>query len=419
MKRRRIKSFLRFFLLILIAVAAAYLVRNPEALRHLKTAENHSGDGRSIFSTAMDLIMGEPEEVRKLKKAVIEQTQPGRLEYYFNILQEDEKRLYRQLQAGIETRKEEFYLTSSDSDEISHVYEALLNDHPELFWVKNRETKTTSYREGDNYCQFSPGYSYTEEEIQEAHEAIEKSFREVMDLIPANATDYQKAETVYTYIIDSTEYQESDHDQNIAGVFWKKEAVCAGYAAAAQFLLERLRIPCIYVSGDARGSDLGHAWNVIMLDGEYYYMDTTNGDQPEFLLGDIAQLSEHKTTLMDYLCPFPEEYEMTYTASASFPVPACTSHAMNFYVLNGACFDTYDWQNVYDLCVLRIDNQAAVIRLKFGTEEAFEASREEWIDSEGSGSSAVAQYYMRAHGLNHVDYHRGILKDMKTIYYIF
>ena len=417
--KRFLKGFLRFLLLIMIAVAAAFFVRNPEAFTYFGITNSAKGNQKNFFSSALDLFLGEPEEVRKMKKAVVEQTPSGRMEYYFNVLPEEEKRLYRQLENGIRTRKPEFYLTSSDSDVISYVYEAMLNDHPEFYWVKNREPKTTSYREGDDYCQFSPGYSYTEEEISEIEAAISSACREVNGMLPENATDYQKAEIVYTYIIDSTEYQESEHDQNIAGVFWKKEAVCAGYAAAAQFLMEKLGVPCIYVSGDARGSDLGHAWNIVQLDGEYFYMDTTNGDQPEFLLGDIAQLAEHKTTLMDYLCPFPEEYELTYSASELFPVPACTSHTKNFYVLNGACFNTYDWQNVYNLCVLRIDNQAAVIRLKFGTEEAFMAAYDEWIDSEGSGSSAVAQYYMRAHGLDHVDYHRGILKDMKTIYYIF
>ena len=34
-----------------------------------------------------------------------------------------------------------------------------------------------------------------------------------------------------------------------------------------------------------------------------------------FLNGNAAQLEEHKTIIYDYLCPFPEEYEKTYTPS--------------------------------------------------------------------------------------------------------
>ena len=61
------------------------------------------------------------------------------------------------------------------------------------------------------------------------------------------------------------------------------------------------------------------------------------GDQPDFLEGDATLLAEHKTTIYDYLCPFPQEYEENYTVSDEFPVPACTATDMNFYVRNDAC----------------------------------------------------------------------------------
>ena len=78
---------------------------------------------------------------------------------------------------------------------------------------------------------------------------------------------------VYTYLIDNTEYVSSEDDQNIAGTFWKKQAVCAGYARAAQYLLEKLNIPVIYVEGSTISSSEGHAWDIVEIDGQYYYMD--------------------------------------------------------------------------------------------------------------------------------------------------
>ena len=63
------------------------------------------------------------------------------------------------------------------------------------------------------------------------------------------ADDYTKVMSVYTYVIDNTEYVISDDDQSIAGAFWKKQAVCAGYAGAVQYLLERLDIPSRFVNG--------------------------------------------------------------------------------------------------------------------------------------------------------------------------
>ena len=67
------------------------------------------------------------------------------------------------------------------------------------------------------------------------------------------------------------------------------------------------------MDGSTKGSTEGHAWDIVKIGESYYYVDTTNGDQPDFLNGEAAQLKEHKTIIYDYLCPFPEEYEKTYT----------------------------------------------------------------------------------------------------------
>lgn len=360
----------------------------------------------------------EPGEIRKLREQKVQQTDEDQYqEYYFKLLSEDEQRIYRQMLNGIRERQNEFYLTSADEDVISKVYHALLKDHPELFWVHNREeVYTTSYK-GTDYCRFSPGYTYTEQEISEILTEMQNAVNEVNAEITQNASDYDKVKMIYTYLIDHTEYEASDDDQNIAGVFWKKKAVCAGYARAVQYLLEQLGIPCIYVEGSARDSDEGHAWNIVKINGQYYYVDATNGDQPSFLEGGAVQLEEHKTVIYDYLCPYPQEYEQVYTASDEFPVPECTASELNFYVLNQACFDTYDEQQIYDFCRMRLDNGAAVVRFKFTSQDAFDSAYRQWIQD--GYIQNVARYYLQLYGLETVEYHYGILDNLKTMYFMF
>lgn len=117
--------------------------------------------------------------------------------------------------------EKEFYLTISDDDSIDRSYHAVLKDHPEIFWVHNREKiYKTTYSDSD-YCVFTPGYTYTDGEIDEIQMAMEQSFQEVRALIPEDAGDYEKVRIVYTYVIDHTQYQTGEDDQSIAGVFWK------------------------------------------------------------------------------------------------------------------------------------------------------------------------------------------------------
>lgn len=362
------------------------------------------------------LVRG-PGEVRRMRKEEVVQQEEGYQEYYFNLLSEDEKRGYRELLKGVRNREESFYLTISGDSQVDRVYHAVLKDHPELFWIHNRkQVYKTVYARGD-YCRFSPEYSYSPEESKLIEDSMEQAYGEVLSLIPEGAGDYEKVQTVYTYIIDHTKYVSSEDDQSIAGVFWKKEAVCAGYAKAVQYLLERLGVSCIYVEGSSADSDEGHAWNLVLLDGEYYYVDATNGDQPDFLEGDAAVMAEHKTTIYDYLCPFPEEYEADYTASSEFPVPLCTARDKNFYVMNGACFDSYDREQVYRLCRLRLDNGAAVVRFKFAEQEGFRQACEDLIDNDRIAE--IARYYMEIYGLGQVSYHYGILENLKTMYFMF
>lgn len=370
-----------------------------------------------IRSIAKSVLSGEPEEVEELRQMEVAQSEEGHQEYYFKQLNEEEQRVYRELLKGIRAREKDFYLTLSQDDSIDRCYHAVLKDHPEIFWVHNNEKiYKTTYSDSD-YCTFTPGYIYTESEISEIQNAMEAGFQEVSSLIPADASDYEKVRIVYTYVIDNTQYQASDDDQSIAGVFWKKEAVCAGYAGAVQYLLERIGVPCIYVDGSTQGSTEGHAWNIVKLDGEYYYVDATNGDQPDFLNGNAAQLEEHKTIIYDYLCPFPEEYEKKYIRSEELTVPDCTAKDMNFYVLNQGCFDGYDWETIYDYCKMRLDNGAAVVRFKFSNQEAFAAACNELLDN--GEVQNVAQYYMKQNGLGQVEYHYGVLDNFYTIYLIF
>lgn len=393
---------------------AAAVLTVAVILQPFSTSAGALGQIRSI---AKSIISGEPKEVEELRQMEVAQSEEGHQEYYFKQLTEEEQRVYRELLKGIRAREKEFYLTISDDDSIDRSYHAVLKDYPEIFWVHNREKiYKTTYSDSD-YCVFTPGYTYTDGEIDEIQTAMEQSFQEVRALIPEDASDYEKVCIVYTYVIDHTQYQTGEDDQSIAGVFWKKSAVCAGYAGAVQYLLERLDIPCIYVDGSTKGSTEGHAWDIVKIGQEYYYVDATNGDQPDFLNGDAAQLEEHKTIIYDYLCPFPEEYEKTYTPSEELTVPACTAKDLDFYVLNQGYFEDYSWQDIYDYCKMRLDNSAAVVRFKFGSQEAFSEACQELLDD--GVVQNVAQYYMKLHGLGQVEYHYGVMDNFYTIYFIF
>ena len=52
------------------------------------------------------------------------------------------------------------------------------------------------------------------------------------------------------------------------------------------------------------------------------------------------------------------------------------------------------------------------MRFKFSSQEAFEQARADWIN--GDAIQEAARYYMTIYGMSQVEYHYGILENMKN-----
>lgn len=407
-KRKRLVRILKI-LLCLFAIGCIGIVAYRELPKYWNTEE--------IKEKVRDAVLDVPDEVQELRGRETPEASVGCYEYYYTQLSEQEKRIYRELLEGIEARQTEIYLSVSDSEMISKVYRAVGLDHSELFWMHGYETAYQTLYQAADYCVFEIGNRYSEEEIAEILKAMEDAWVEVNQKVDDGASQYDKVKAVYTYLIETIEYVESEHDQNLAGAFWKKQCVCAGYTRAAQYLLNRMGIPCIFVSGKTLENGISHSWNVVEIDGAYYYMDATNGDQTKFLEGDATELAEHKTIMYDYLCPFPKEYETMFQADRDFVLPECTENYKNFYMINLGLFDTYDRQKLYEYCCMRLDYGAAVVRFKFSNAEAFKEACTQW--KEGDAVQDVAQYYMRKYDMRQIEYHIGVLEQFYTMYIMF
>lgn len=95
--------------------------------------------------------------------------------------------------------------------------------------------------------------------------------------------DYEKVLKTHDYIISEADYNQdyfkgrlNDDDYSAYGVLINKKGVCSSYAKAFQLMASKLNIPCLYVTGRAKGGN--HGWNKIMIDGDWYNIDLTWDD---------------------------------------------------------------------------------------------------------------------------------------------
>ena len=89
------------------------------------------------------------------------------------------------------------------------------------------------------------------------------------------------------------------------------------------------------MTGTAGGEN--HAWNLVNLDGEYYYIDTTWGNT-HFL----GEWQEQKDRLWIFKCKRTQDLAQTHTSQMPFAMPACESVIDNYFYQEGLYFEAAD-----------------------------------------------------------------------------
>lgn len=139
--------------------------------------------------------------------------------------------------------------------------------------------------------------------------------------IKPDMSDYEKIKLVHDYIIVNTEYKSrnNDRDHMVFGPLLDGYAVCEGYAKTFDLFMYALDIDCMMVEGVAGEP---HAWNIVMVDGTPYHIDTTWDDPTKakkapdavnyeyFLLPEKYITRTHKYVVTDY--PYCQDTYYTY-----------------------------------------------------------------------------------------------------------
>lgn len=98
----------------------------------------------------------------------------------------------------------------------------------------------------------------------------------LLNNIQPDMTDFEKEKAIHDYLVNNYSYDQELNIFTIKGLLTNKEGVCQAYADTFQLFMNLMGIQCITQSGVANGG--GHAWNIIMLEGEWYNVDVTWDD---------------------------------------------------------------------------------------------------------------------------------------------
>lgn len=333
--------------------------------------------------------MGAEQRVEELPEQVLSQTDEKLREeqqdcYAFGKLTEEEQQVYLEILEALIDFRENVRLSSCDKELISRVFQCVLNDHPEIFYVEGYSY--TEYTLGDilKKITFTGSYRFGPEEVARKQQQIDDYVNQCLAGMPEDADEYEKVKYIYEYLIHHTDYDATAEDsQNICSVFLERKSVCQGYAKATQYLLNRAGVFATLVLGQVVGGE-GHAWNLVRIDGEYYYVDTTWGDASYQAVGGSDYPIEKIPTInYDYLGVTTEQMEQTHTPDNVVELPLCTAIEANYYVREGIYFTEWDEEKIEKIFSDSYEKGEAYVTLKCEGAAVYQKMRETLIEEQG------------------------------------
>lgn len=300
-----------------------------------------------------DLYVTEETTISEEENGYLEESISSVL-YAYNLLDDADKVVYARLREALYSFEDEVNLTGYNisTERLMRIMEYIFYDIPDLYWYGRYYYYWNEINPG-KITKVAFEYCMTEEEAQYRKNEIDKNIGFFTDGVSAEADEYHIALKVYENIVKLitydyatavgedtyTDWDVPDDLRSIYGGLVNRVSVCAGYAEVYQYILQMYGIECCRISGvcDSGEGAVEHSWNLVKLDGDYYFSDVTWGDP----------LSEDENNIVyEYFCLTQDELFKTHTPDGHIPLPQCQAVECDYFRKNGLYLKDYDYEYI-------------------------------------------------------------------------
>lgn len=134
------------------------------------------------------------------------------------------------------------------------------------------------YSDGEykGYYSGNGGYGDRRDRYQKATKKLDEVIK---SLNLDGKSDYDKFKAVTNWIVSNVRYDEDNetkYQHDLTGVVLDGLAVCDGYAGTFYYMANAVGLNALFEDGITNSNRIRHAWNLVQIDGTYYYVDPTN-----------------------------------------------------------------------------------------------------------------------------------------------
>lgn len=323
-----------------------------------KPAQNVTSENTSVSSPTIEVPVA----------PVTYHTPLSKDEYYqYLTLDEKDKEIYKKISTAIETTQNVVNLKDFkvDFDTVWQIYQKLIADNPQYFWVSKFITYTETSENGqsmlvDFYVSYTDGdvtdtfddksqliVVADRQKIQNQIESVNQKIKSILSGIPANAPVINKEKLIHDAVLKTVSYDYSAVDNvptknnyprvwDIFGALCNQKAVCEGYSKLFQYLCYQVGINSTFVHGTSENQP--HAWNAVNLNGSWYHIDTTWDDASNsgvplydyFNLTTEEICADHTIDQKDIVVPTATATEYSFTNTFGMKLKNLTSAPLNY-----------------------------------------------------------------------------------------
>jgi len=294
-----------------------------------------------------------PKELTEKQIQILELSQKASSEYYKSLLtDEKEIALYEDILTAVLTHDKEYVIKHTDSETVNKVALYITLDNPFVVLTDNltEYRMTHDFDSGiiDYLTEFDLPFSLNyEDRSDQIIESVTKA-EEIISLMPEYEDEYLKAKYLHDYLAANVSYSSdeettTEHCTPYAALI-TGSGKCESYSRAYALLCNMAGLECFMVMYDQSQSEdgVGHMWNMVKVNGNYYYVDVTHDS--------FTQDIGYPENYIAY------DYFLTDSKGLSAPdlvsekivsvIPGITSDEDNFFIKSGLKFSSYNRNTV-------------------------------------------------------------------------